>query len=79
MKNEGDVFLARERFFLKRHPNLHILLKNRFSWMNKYLHNEKINIELGLGAGFSRKYIDKEIILSDIEKKTLDRFGARCT
>ena len=66
MKNEGDVLLARSLFLKKRHNNVDFLLKERFSWMNKYLKSNMKIIEIGSGAGFSEFYLDIKPILTDM-------------
>ncbi len=66
MKNEGDIISARKNFFKFKFNNLNFLLKKRFNWMNKYLRNKNKIYELGSGAGFSRLYINKPYIMTDV-------------
>ena len=66
MKKEGDVISARESFLKDRKNNLDFLLHGRFNWMNKYIEPFKDIIEIGAGAGFSKFYIKKNYILSDV-------------
>ena len=68
MKNEGDLESARQQFLEKDFSNLHYLLRNRYSWMNKYLYGREFVVELGAGAGFSRFFITNEkLILTDVD------------
>lgn len=69
MLNEGDVANARKNFINKKFINLNELLKSRYSWMNKYLNKEKI-IEVGAGAGFSKFFLNKRVILTDTVKNS---------
>lgn len=66
MKKEGDVSTARELFIKDRKNNLDFLLRKRFNWMNEYIKSTKDIIEIGAGAGFSKFYIKKNYILSDV-------------
>lgn len=65
MLSEGNVIKARENFIKKRFNNLDFLLKHRFEWMNNFLKNSEIIIEVGCGAGFSELYLNKKIIMTD--------------
>ena len=53
MKQEGDV----ERSInILKNKNLYILLKERFHWMNNFINENDIGIEVGAAAGFSKIY-----------------------
>lgn len=67
-KKNPDIFLERKRIYNNNNVNLNYLLKKRFLWMNDYLKNKKIIIELGSGNGCIKKIIKKKIILTDIVK-----------
>lgn len=69
MKNEGNVNLARSSFVNKKPSNLDFLLRKRYSWMNPFLKGKDNIYELGSGTGFSSFYLNKEVILTDIEKR----------
>jgi SAM-dependent methyltransferase len=74
MLAEGNVIEARENFISKRFNNLDFLLKHRYEWMNEFLKNCEIIIEVGCGAGFSKLYLNKNIIMTDtIENEWVDR------
>ncbi len=53
----SDTLKARKIFFESKSKNLDFLLKKRFEWMNQFINAEDIGIEVGSGAGFSKKYI----------------------
>lgn len=57
MNSEGNVELARKRFFEEKPNNLWFLLSERFSWMNRFLSGLDSIVELGSGAGFSKTFI----------------------
>ena len=65
MGSEGSVALARETFLEKRFRNLDYLLRFRYEWMNQYLEENKVIIELGAGAGFSPLYLSQKPIITD--------------
>ena len=55
MKSEGSVSDARRLFLKTRFQNLDSLLMFRYQWMNQFLKPNSIIIEIGAGAGFSKK------------------------
>ena len=64
-----DNFANRKRIISSENKNLIYLLNKRFFWMNKYIKNKKIIVELGSGNGCIKKIIhNKKIILTDIVK-----------
>ncbi len=65
MAEEGNVIKAREEFLNTRFNNLDFLLATRYKWMNRYLKNDMNIIEVGAGAGFSKLYLNDEVILTD--------------
>lgn len=74
MLAEGNVIEARENFISKRFNNLDFLLKHRYEWMNEFLNNKETIIEVGCGAGFSKLYLNKKIIMTDtIDNEWVDR------
>ena len=65
MKKEGDVKNSIEQFD-KKNTNLDFLLTERFHWMNNYIQDSDIGIEVGCAAGFSKLYIkNKNFKISD--------------
>lgn len=65
MEAEGDVVVARKKFIEKRFRNLDFLLRQRYEWMNAYLKQGDVVIEVGAGAGFSPLYLKYAPILTD--------------
>ncbi len=66
MKHEGDVARAREYFYSTSANNLKRLIKNRFEWMNDYIGQDAVGVEVGCGTGVSKDYIKaKEYLVSD--------------
>ena len=64
MKQEGDVARSMDR--INKNKNLYILLKERFEWMNSFIDEKDIGIEVGAAAGFSKKFIkSKNFKISD--------------
>lgn len=69
MKSEGDIEGARERYFSKPRRSLEFLLNQRYSWMNEYLKDKSVVVELGAGAGFSKLFlICDSLKLTDVVK-----------
>jgi len=67
-KNTGNVADARKFFFEYRPPNLSHLLRQRYSWMHKYLADKEKVVEIGCGTGLSREFIDHQgLVLTDVE------------
>ena len=74
MFSEGNVIEARRKFLSDRFNNLDFLLKHRYEWMNEFLINSETIIEVGCGAGFSKLYLNKKIIMTDaIENEWIDK------
>lgn len=76
MLNEGNVTLARENYYKYKPSNLIFLLSKRYSWMNEYVNENDVGIELGCGTGVSKEFIkNKNFTLTDftdnpwVEKK----------
>ena len=66
MKTIADVETAIKEFKNKENKNLDFLLKNRFSWMKKFINPKDKGLEVGAGAGFSKNYIkNKNFVISD--------------
>ena len=75
MEEEGNVIKAREDFLSMRFNNLDFLLATRYKWMNRYLEDDMNIIEVGAGAGFSKLYLNKEVILTDAASNPwIDRY-----
>ena len=57
MRSVGDTKVALNIYGSKKSKNLHYLLKERFHWMNNFIDDNDIGIEVGSGIGFSKDYI----------------------
>ena len=74
MKMVGNVEEAVTYFNSKKNKNLFFLIKNRYEWMKKFIHENDIGLEVGAGAGLSKNFItNKSFKISDFsEGKHLD-------
>ena len=64
MKHEGDINQSINHF--KKNKNLHMLLSERFDWMNDFIQIQDKGVEVGAAAGFSKKFIkSKNFKISD--------------
>ena len=57
MKDFGNVEESLKYFRESKNKNLHFVLKKRFEWMNKYIKEDDIGLEVGSGPGFSKEFI----------------------
>ena len=64
LKNEGNIINALKK--IDTNKNLDFLLKRRFSYVEKNIKGCDDVLELGCGAGHSKKYIKQNIKISDI-------------
>ena len=55
-----NIFENRKKILNSNNPNLIYLLNKRFRWMNKYIKNKKIIIELGSGNGCLKRILNKK-------------------
>ncbi len=60
MKSIANTKIARELYFSSKSTNVRFLLDKRFSWMNNFIQDKDIGIEVGSGAGFSKEFIKNE-------------------
>tara|TARA_Y100000591_G_C21846043_1_gene708789 strand:- start:1623 stop:2420 length:798 start_codon:yes stop_codon:yes gene_type:complete len=64
-----NIFKNRNKILNSKNSNLIYLLNKRFKWMEKYIKNKRIIIELGSGNGCIKKILNnKKITLTDIIK-----------
>ncbi len=64
MRQEGDV--KSSLIDIEKNNNLKALLHERFDWMNEYIKDGDVGIEVGAAAGFSKKFIKcKNFKISD--------------
>ena len=67
MKQEGNVKLSINSFDKNQNKNLFALLSERFNWMNRYIKEGDVGIEVGSGAGFTKDFIkNKNLKLTDM-------------
>lgn len=66
MLSEGNLLQAHTEFLTNKNNNLFFLLRNRFEWMNRFIRPSDIVVEIGAGAGFSKEFIDGNIIMTEI-------------
>ena len=74
MRYIADTKIALDQYLSKKSNNLDFLLKKRFNWMNDFIKDSDVGIEVGSGIGFSKDYIkNKNFKISDISSdKHLD-------
>lgn len=66
LSHYGDLDYARRTYVEKKNPNLHYLIKHRFIWMNEFIENNWVGVELGSGIGASKDFIiAKQFLTSD--------------
>ena len=67
MQTIADTKKAREIYDSSKSQNLKFLLNERFDWMNYYINENDIGIEVGSGAGFAKDFIrNKNLKLTDM-------------
>ncbi len=67
MNSIADTKIARDLYYSARYPNVKFLLEKRFSWMNDFIKDSDIGIEVGSGAGFTKDFIkNKNFKLTDL-------------
>tara|TARA_B100000963_G_scaffold360957_1_gene394050 strand:+ start:6580 stop:7386 length:807 start_codon:yes stop_codon:yes gene_type:complete len=67
MKSIANTKIARELYYSSKSKNVRFLLDKRFSWMNNFINENDIGIEVGSGAGFSKDFIkSKNFKLTDL-------------
>ena len=70
MKSVANIQTAINFFKSKKSGNLRFLLNQRFNWMNEYINNDDIGIEVGSGAGFSKYFINnKNFKITDLSNE----------
>ena len=67
MKSIANTKIAREMYYSSKSENVKFLLNKRFSWMNSFIKESDLGIEVGSGAGFSKEFIkNKNFKLTDL-------------
>jgi len=74
MKSVGNIEEAINYFKSKKNKNLYFLTKKRYEWMNNYINENDVGLEVGAGPGLSREFIkNKNLKISDFsDHKHLD-------
>ncbi|HEX5455539.1 MAG TPA: class I SAM-dependent methyltransferase [Stellaceae bacterium] len=72
LNNRGAVDAARDRAIRANFKNLNYLLAERYHWMKSWIDKADADliVEIGAGAGLSRRYLGDKIILSDVTKNS---------
>ena len=60
MNSIADTKKAREIYYSAQSNNVRFLLEKRFSWMNNFINENDVGIEVGSGAGFSKDFIKNQ-------------------
>ena len=67
MRKISDTKYAKKIYKETKNQNVKFLLKNRFEWMNKYIKENDVGIEVGSGSGFAKDFIiNKNFKLTDL-------------
>ena len=67
MNSIANTKIARDLYYSAKNQNVQFLLNKRFSWMNKFIGNDDVGIEVGSGAGFTKDFIkNKNFKLTDL-------------
>ena len=67
MKTIANTKIAKEVYNFSKSKNLKFLLYQRFNWINKYIEEDDVGIEVGSGAGFLKDFIkNKNLKLTDM-------------
>ena len=60
MKSIANTSTAIQIFNTSKSNNLKFLLKERFDWMNNFIKENEVGIEVGSGAGFAKYFINNK-------------------
>ena len=67
MSSIANTKKARELYYSDKSLNVKFLLEKRFSWMNKFIKDDDVGIEVGSGAGFAKDFIkNSNLKLTDL-------------
>ena len=67
MNSIANTKIARDLYYSAKSQNVKFLLEKRFSWMNKYINENDVGIEVGSGGGFTKDFINnKNFKLTDL-------------
>ena len=69
MSDVGAIEEIIENYEKGKNENLKFLLSKRYSWMNEFIKDTDIGLEVGTGAGLSKKFIlNKNLKISDLSE-----------
>lgn len=69
IKKFGDTEFMRNYYYTRNLTNLKFTFYKRLNWMNRFIKNDDLVVELGSGIGVSRDFIKKgRLILTDVVK-----------
>jgi len=67
MNSIANTKIARKLYYSSKSQNVKFLLEKRFSWMNRFIDENDLGIEVGSGAGFTKDFIkNKNFKLTDL-------------
>jgi SAM-dependent methyltransferase len=66
LHSRGDLVASRDALEQSRFNNLDYLLRTRYEWMKGWIKDGDIVVEIGAGAGFSRRYLNRQVLLTDV-------------
>ena len=67
MKTISNTEYAKKIYQSSKNQNVKYLLQNRFGWMNRYIKEKDVGIEVGSGSGFAKDFIkNKNFKLTDL-------------
>ena len=67
MNSVANTQKARELYYSSKSLNVKYLLEKRFNWMNEFINDDDVGIEVGSGAGFIKDFIkNKNLKLTDL-------------
>jgi SAM-dependent methyltransferase len=66
LHHSDDLTASRAAFLRAPFKNLDYLLRRRYAWMERWIGDASIVVELGAGAGLLPRYLKRRVILSDV-------------
>ena len=67
MSSVANTVKARSLYYSSKSKNVRFLLEKRFSWMNNFIDEKHVGIEVGSGAGFAKYFIkNRNLKLTDL-------------
>jgi SAM-dependent methyltransferase len=66
LRNGSDLVSSREAELNSSFNNLKYLLRSRYDWMKPWIKDGDVIVEIGSGSGFAPRYLERDVILTDI-------------